>query len=193
MDRRERAAQWTLGLPICRTSGRAGGSLASQVAPALRRTSSLRPRDLVPLDRTSGAARFFDRMVREIEVDLGAGRRRNLSRIETELIRAFAGAATQLQYLNHQILLGEGSEIDCAAADCRPAGIALALGETSLLARPPSEAEAEYKAALQQPRNMRAANQILPRARAGGRRRGVLRAAVVASPQDAGPLHTRSA
>ena len=51
-------------------------------------------------------------MVREIEVDLGAGSRRNLSRIESELIRAFAGAATQLQYLNHQILLGEGSEID---------------------------------------------------------------------------------
>jgi hypothetical protein len=51
---------------------------------------------------------------REIEVDLGAGRRRNLSRIESELIRAFAGAATQLQYLNHQILLGEGSEIDLA-------------------------------------------------------------------------------
>jgi hypothetical protein len=28
------------------------------------------------------------------------------------LIRAFAGAATTLQYLNHQVLLGESSEVD---------------------------------------------------------------------------------
>ena len=98
-------------LPNKRPRGRQPGS---HVAPGLRRTSSLRPRDLVPLDRTSGAGRFFAKMVREIEVDLGAGSRRNLSRIEGELIRAFAGAATQLQYLNHQILLGEGSEIDLA-------------------------------------------------------------------------------
>ena len=68
------------------------------------------PRDLVPLDKASGAARFFDRMVREIESDLGG--RRQLSRIESELIRAFSGAATSLQYLNHQVLLGESSEID---------------------------------------------------------------------------------
>jgi hypothetical protein len=69
-----------------------------------------RPRDLVPIDKASGAARFFDRMVREIENDLGG--RRELTRIEGELIRAFAGAATTLQYLNHQVLLGEVSEID---------------------------------------------------------------------------------
>jgi hypothetical protein len=70
------------------------------------------PRDLLPLDKATGAARFFDRMVREIENDLGG--RRQLSRIESELIRAFSGAATTLQYLNHQVLLGEGSEIDLA-------------------------------------------------------------------------------
>jgi hypothetical protein len=74
------------------------------------RKSPKRPRDLVPIDKASGAARFFDRMVREIESDLGG--RRELSRIETELIRGFAGAATTLQYLNHQVMLGEGSEID---------------------------------------------------------------------------------
>ena len=71
-----------------------------------------RPRDLVPIDRASGAARFFDRMVREIESDLGG--RRQLSRIQGELIRAFAGAATALQYLNAQVALGETSEIDLA-------------------------------------------------------------------------------
>jgi hypothetical protein len=48
------------------------------------------PRNPVPLDKATGAARFFDRMVREIENDLGG--RRQLSRIEGELIRAFAGA-----------------------------------------------------------------------------------------------------
>jgi hypothetical protein len=55
--------------PNKRPRGRRRGS---HVAPGLRRTSSLRPRDLVPLDRTSGAGRFFARMVREIELDLGA-------------------------------------------------------------------------------------------------------------------------
>jgi hypothetical protein len=68
------------------------------------------PRDLVPIDKTSGPARFFERMVREIESDLGG--RRQLSRIQGELIRAFAGAATTLQYLNLQVALGETSEID---------------------------------------------------------------------------------
>ncbi len=78
----------------------------------LKRTKRSRraPRDLVPLDKATDAARFFDRMVREIENDLGG--RRQLSRIESELIRAFAGAATTLQYLNVQVALGEGSEID---------------------------------------------------------------------------------
>lgn len=71
------------------------------------------PRDLVPLDKTSGAARFFDRMLREVESDLGG--KRELTRIEFELIRAFCGAATQLQYLNGQILLGDTASLDLAA------------------------------------------------------------------------------
>jgi hypothetical protein len=68
------------------------------------------PRDLVPFDKATGAARFFQRMIREIENDLGG--RRDLSRIEGELIRAFVGAATLLQYQNVQVALGESSEID---------------------------------------------------------------------------------
>ena len=67
-------------------------------------------RDLVPLDKTSGPSRFFHRCVREIEGDLGG--RQNLSRIEGELVRAFAGAATTLQYLNVQVALGDISELD---------------------------------------------------------------------------------
>ena len=70
------------------------------------------PRDLVPLEQATGAGRFFQRLVRDIESDLGG--RRQLSRIESELVRAFAGAATTLQYLNAQVALGDGSEIDLA-------------------------------------------------------------------------------
>jgi hypothetical protein len=64
----------------------------------------------LPLEQATGAARFFDRMVRDIEGDLGG--RRQLTRIQSELIRAFAGAATTLQYLNVQVALGEPAEID---------------------------------------------------------------------------------
>jgi hypothetical protein len=75
---------------------------------AIKRVS----RNLVSIDKTSGAARFFERMVREIEDDLSAGHRRQLTRIQCELIRAFCGAAVTLRYLNVQVALGETSEID---------------------------------------------------------------------------------
>jgi hypothetical protein len=95
-----------------------------------------RPRDLVPIDKASGAARFFDRMVKEIEGDLGG--RKQLSRIEGELLRAFAGAATTLQYLNHQVLLGEGSEIDLAGY-ATIASTMLRIGSRLGLARRPRD------------------------------------------------------
>jgi hypothetical protein len=95
----------TPGSPVKRSRGRPNGSKSRQVfaRPGARR-------DLVPIDKTSGAARFFDKMVRDIEIDLGG--RRELTRIEGELIRGFAGAATTLRYLNHQVALGDISEID---------------------------------------------------------------------------------
>jgi hypothetical protein len=46
-----------------------------------------RSRRGLPLEQATGAARFFEKTVREIETDLGG--RRQLSRIESELIRAF--------------------------------------------------------------------------------------------------------
>ena len=70
-------------------------------------------RDLVPLGDTSGPARFFKKMVRDIEADLGG--RRELTRIEGELVRAFCGSATMLQYQNVQLALGEVSEVDPTA------------------------------------------------------------------------------
>ena len=63
-----------------------------------------------PLEQATDAARFFNRMVRQIETDLGG--RRQLSRIEGELISAFAGGATVLRYLNRQVVLGEISEVN---------------------------------------------------------------------------------
>jgi hypothetical protein len=51
-------------------------------------------------------------MVRDIENDIGG--RGELSRIEGELVRAFAGAATLLQSRNVEIALGETSEVDPA-------------------------------------------------------------------------------
>ena len=77
-----------------------------------KRSYKRAPRDLVPLDQNSGPGKFFSKMVRDIQGDLGG--RRELTRIENELVGAFCGAATHLQYLNHQLLLGESSEIDLA-------------------------------------------------------------------------------
>jgi hypothetical protein len=85
-------------------------SVPDQAPRKQRRPYTRAPRDLVPIDRTSGPARFYERMTREIEADLGGPK--ELTRIEHELVRAFAGAATQLRYINHQIMLGEGSAID---------------------------------------------------------------------------------
>ena len=69
-----------------------------------------RARRGLPLEQATDAARFFDRMTREIETDLGG--RRQLSRIQGELIRAFCGGATVLRYLNRQVALGEISELN---------------------------------------------------------------------------------
>ena len=70
------------------------------------------PHDLVAIDKTSGPARFYDKMRRDIAADLGG--RRNMTRIEAELIKAFCGCATRLEYLTFQIMLGDASECDVA-------------------------------------------------------------------------------
>jgi hypothetical protein len=69
-------------------------------------------RNLAPTKASrSRAARFFTSLVNEIEHDLGG--KRQLSRIESELVRGFAGAATMVQYYNFQVCaLGDLSEID---------------------------------------------------------------------------------
>jgi hypothetical protein len=71
-----------------------------------RRASS----QFVAVDKVSGAGKFFDKLQRDVEKDLGG--RDQLSRIERELVAAFSGAATTLRYLTHQILLGETEEVD---------------------------------------------------------------------------------
>jgi hypothetical protein len=66
--------------------------------------------DLVDLGDNSGPARFFRKMLRDVEADLGS--RRFLSRIECELIRAFCGSATLLQVQNVQIAIGDTTEVN---------------------------------------------------------------------------------
>jgi hypothetical protein len=60
------------------------------------------------IDGRTQAAKFWDRMVDEIETDLGGHDR--LSTIERTLICAYVSAALTLQNLNTRLLLGE--EID---------------------------------------------------------------------------------
>lgn len=93
----------TTASPVKR--GRQYGSKASAV---FQRPGSRR--DLVPIDKTSGPGRFFDKMTRDITADLGG--KTEITRIEHELIGAFAGSATALRYITHQVLLGDISEID---------------------------------------------------------------------------------
>jgi hypothetical protein len=70
-------------------------------------------RDLVRIDQNSGPGRFFSKMLRDIESDLGG--RSRLSRIELELTEAFCGSAVALRYQTHQILLGELAEVDLSS------------------------------------------------------------------------------
>jgi hypothetical protein len=67
----------------------------------------------MPLARETRAGRYFSHLCREIEKDLGG--REQLSRIELELVKAFSGAAVQIQYLNCAVALDEVAEIDPAS------------------------------------------------------------------------------
>ena len=69
-----------------------------------------RARRGLPLEQATDAAKFYNRVVRDIVADLGG--RRELTRIEGELIGAFAGGATVLRYLNRQVALGEIAEVN---------------------------------------------------------------------------------
>ena len=57
------------------------------------------------LDGRTQAARLFDKLVREIESDLGGADR--LSTIERTLIEAYVGAAITLASLNTKLALGQ--------------------------------------------------------------------------------------
>jgi hypothetical protein len=77
-----------------------------------RRHVAVKPQLLTrdALDGRTNAAKLFDRLIADIESDLGG--RDELSTIELQLIEAFAGAAVTLQHLNCQLALGE--KIDLA-------------------------------------------------------------------------------
>jgi hypothetical protein len=87
-------------------------------------TKATRPQLLTraTLDGRTNAARFFDRLVADIESDLC---RDQLSAIERQLIEAFAGAAVSLHHLNTQLALGQtidiGQHAQCVSAMVRVA------------------------------------------------------------------------
>jgi hypothetical protein len=62
------------------------------------------------LDGRTAAAKLFDKLVGEIEVDLGG--RDQLSTIERALIEAFVGAAITLHSLNTQLALGQQIDLN---------------------------------------------------------------------------------
>jgi len=74
------------------------------------------------LDGRTNAARYFDRLVVDIEADLG---RDQLSTIERQLIEAFVGSAMSLHHLNVKLALGEdidiGQHAQCVGAMVRVA------------------------------------------------------------------------
>jgi hypothetical protein len=79
--------------------------------PARRRSKkATRPQLLSreQLDGRTNAAKVFDRLVADIEADMGG--HDQLSTIEVALIEAFAGAAVTLNNLNTRLALGQ--EID---------------------------------------------------------------------------------
>jgi hypothetical protein len=80
--------------------------------PPRRRHRPSKPQLLTraALDGRTGAARYFDRLVGDIERDLGGSDQ--LSAIEHELVEAFAGASVMLAHLNTKVARGE--EVDPA-------------------------------------------------------------------------------
>jgi len=80
------------------------------LAKRRRQHKATRPQLLTraQLDGRTSAAKAFDKLVADIEADLGG--RDQLSTIELALIEAFAGASVTLQHLNMRLALGQ--EID---------------------------------------------------------------------------------
>jgi len=66
------------------------------------------------LDGRSNIAKMFDRMVTDVENDLGG--QSELSTIERQLVEAFVGSALIVHHLNARLLtLDDGGDIDLAA------------------------------------------------------------------------------
>jgi hypothetical protein len=78
------------------------------VKPRPHRASKPQLLSRTRIDRRSNAAKVFDRLVADVQSDLGG--REQLSAIEVALVEAFAGAAVTLDNLNTRLLLGQ--EID---------------------------------------------------------------------------------
>jgi hypothetical protein len=116
----------------------------------------------VAVDKATSAGRFFEKLVRNVETDLGGKDR--LSRIERELVAAFGGAATTLRYLTHQILLGESSEIDLAGY-ATMASTMLRIGDRLGLRRVPKDVTPHLHEILDEEEDRDAASRVRHRPR----------------------------
>jgi hypothetical protein len=79
--------------------------IGNTAAPALKARGKTRLLTRSQLDGRTSAAKLFDRLVVDIENDLGG--HDQLSTIEHALIEGFAGAALTLHHLNTKLALGE--------------------------------------------------------------------------------------
>src|ERR1700691_813522 len=84
---------------------------ATEVSTKKRRHVATRPQLLMrsQLDGRTNAAREFDRVIADIESDLGG--HESLSRIKKSLIEAYSGTHVLLNNLNARVALGEVVDI----------------------------------------------------------------------------------
>jgi hypothetical protein len=81
---------------------------STDIAVPKRRTGRATKPQLLTRDRLDGrtnAAKLFERLINDIELDLGGAAQ--LSTIERALIAAFAGACVTMENLNTRLALGE--------------------------------------------------------------------------------------
>ena len=132
------ATEKQLGCPSD-VSAKPHGRNRRRIRPQLLRRSEL--------DGRTTAAKVFDRLVADIEADLG---RDQLSTIERALVEAFAGAAVTLYHLNAKLVLGEVIDLSQhAQAVSAMVRVASRLG-VSRRAKDVTPSLAEYLASLPQ-------------------------------------------
>ena len=99
------------------------------------------------LDGRTSAAKAFDKLVADIEADLGG--RDQLSTIQLVLIEAFAGAAVTLQHLNTRLALGqEIASVVRPSTGCASCGASPVVALARAAWRPRSRSSSRYSGSI---------------------------------------------